>query len=378
MWRLAILLLLCGQVRLGAQAHSPLEAAAEDIVLADGRYHVRGAPQSAVTLAEIAAAAYSDELPEGVAPGLEATEFWSPPQLVYPFGAHVAVVEVDRETGRVRVRDYVAVDDCGPRLNPMLVAGQVHGGLAQGIAQALWEHLVFGPDGQLLTGSLMDYALPHADDLPAFTVAETVTPSPINPLGAKGIGEAATIGYWDADGENPELAARLGQTGGPVTGRANVDADQRPHGGSYGVHIVDVEVDPETGKVTLLRCTALQDVGRAIHPGQIEGQMKGGTVQGIGWALFEGYQYGADGSLRNANLLDYKLPTALDVPAVEPEIVEVPDPTHPFGVRGAGETPILPPPAAIANAIYRAVGVRLEALPMTPAHILERMGVIEG
>jgi len=175
-----------------------------------------------------------------------------------------------------------------------------------------------------------------------------------------------------------ELAARLGQTGGPVTGRANVDADQRPHGGSYGVHIVDVEVDPETGKVTLLRCTALQDVGRAIHPGQIEGQMKGGTVQGIGWALFEGYQYGADGSLRNANLLDYKLPTALDVPAVEPEIVEVPDPTHPFGVRGAGETPILPPPAAIANAIYRAVGVRLEALPMTPAHILERMGVIEG
>jgi carbon-monoxide dehydrogenase large subunit len=175
-----------------------LEAAAEDIVLADGRYHVRGAPQSAVTLAEIAAAAYSDELPEGVAPGLEATEFWSPPQLVYPFGAHVAVVEVDRETGRVRVRDYVAVDDCGPRLNPMLVAGQVHGGLAQGIAQALWEHLVFGPDGQLLTGSLMDYALPHADDLPAFTVAETVTPSPINPLGAKGIGEAATIGSTPA------------------------------------------------------------------------------------------------------------------------------------------------------------------------------------
>jgi len=179
-------------------AASILEAAADDVVLADGRYQVRGAPQSAVTLAQIAEKAYSASLPDGVESGLEATDFFRPPQLVYPFGAHVAVVEIDRETGRARVRDYVSVDDCGVRISPMIVAGQVHGGLAQGIAQALLEALVFGEDGQLLTGSLMDYAVPKADDLPAFTTAETVTPTPFNPLGAKGIGEAATIGSTPA------------------------------------------------------------------------------------------------------------------------------------------------------------------------------------
>ncbi|MGH7392028.1 MAG: xanthine dehydrogenase family protein molybdopterin-binding subunit [Candidatus Rokuibacteriota bacterium] len=179
-------------------AASMLEAAAPDVVLADGRYQVRGSPQSSVTLAQIAEQAYSAALKEGVESGLEATDFFRPPQLVYPFGAHVALVEVDRETGRVRVRDYVSVDDCGVRVSPMIVAGQVHGGLAQGIAQALLEALVFGEDGQLLTGSLMDYAVPHADDLPSFTLAETVTPTPFNPLGAKGIGEAATIGSTPA------------------------------------------------------------------------------------------------------------------------------------------------------------------------------------
>src|SRR3989442_6409074 len=175
-----------------------LEAAPEDIVLADGRYGVRGAPASALTLAAIAAHAYGNALPEGVEAGLEATDFFRPPQLVYPFGAHVAVVEVDRETGHVRVRDFVAVDDCGVRISPMIVAGQVHGGLGQRIAQALLETLVYGEDGQLLTGSLMDYAVPHADDLPSFTTSETVTPTPFNPLGAKGIGEAATIGSTPA------------------------------------------------------------------------------------------------------------------------------------------------------------------------------------
>jgi carbon-monoxide dehydrogenase large subunit len=175
-----------------------LEAAAEDIVVADGGYRVRGAPGSAITLGQIAARAYAAGLPAGMDNGLEATDFFSPPQLVYPFGAHVAVVEVDRETGRVRLRDFVSVDDCGVRISPMIVAGQVHGGLAQGIAQALVEHLVHGEDGQLLTGSLMDYAVPHAEDLPSFTTAETVTPTPFNPLGAKGIGEAATIGSTPA------------------------------------------------------------------------------------------------------------------------------------------------------------------------------------
>ena len=175
-----------------------MEAAAEDIVVEPGGYRVRGAPGSAVTLAQIAAKAYGAGLPTGMDNGLEATDFFSPPQLVYPFGAHVAVVEVDRETGHVRLRDFIAVDDCGVRISPMIVAGQVHGGLAQGIAQALVENLVHDEDGQLLTGSLMDYAVPHAEDLPSFTLAETVTPTPFNPLGAKGIGEAATIGSTPA------------------------------------------------------------------------------------------------------------------------------------------------------------------------------------
>src|SRR5215475_7830459 len=175
-----------------------LEAAADDVVFEAGKYQVRGTPAKALTMADIAPKAYAEGLPEGLDYGLEATEFFRPPQLVYPFGAHVAVVEIDRETGQVSVRDFVSVDDCGVRISPLLVAGQVHGGLAQGIAQALYEEMIYGADGQLITGSLMDYAVPHAGDLPMFTTDETVTPTPFNPMGAKGIGEAATIGSTPA------------------------------------------------------------------------------------------------------------------------------------------------------------------------------------
>jgi carbon-monoxide dehydrogenase large subunit len=175
-----------------------LEAAPDDVVFENGRYQVKGSPATALTIAQIAARAYGEGLPDGIESGLEATEFFRPPQLVYPFGAHVAVVEIDRDTGRTRVRDFVSVDDCGVRISPLLVAGQVHGGLAQGIAQALMEEVVYGPDGQLITGSLMDYAVPHAEDLPSFTTEQTVTPTPFNPMGAKGIGEAATIGSTPA------------------------------------------------------------------------------------------------------------------------------------------------------------------------------------
>jgi carbon-monoxide dehydrogenase large subunit len=175
-----------------------LEAGADDVVLADGRYQVKGVPARSLTLAQIAGQAYGEGLPAGIESGLEATDFWRPAQLIYPFGAHVAVVEVDRETGVVGMRAYYSVDDCGPRISPMLVTGQVHGGLAQGIAQALHEHLVYGEDGQLVTGSLMDYAVPRADDLPSFVTDQTVTPTPVNPMGAKGIGEAATIGSTPA------------------------------------------------------------------------------------------------------------------------------------------------------------------------------------
>jgi carbon-monoxide dehydrogenase large subunit len=179
-------------------AASMLEAAFEDIVLESGRYQVKGTPTKALGLAEIAAMAHGETLAPGLQHGLEASDFFRPPQLVYPFGAHIAVVEVDRDSGAVRLRDYVSVDDCGVRISPTLVSGQVHGGLAQGIAQALWEELVYAPDGQLTTGSLMDYAVPRADDFPPFRDDSTVTPTPFNPLGAKGIGEAATIGSTPA------------------------------------------------------------------------------------------------------------------------------------------------------------------------------------
>jgi carbon-monoxide dehydrogenase large subunit len=175
-----------------------LEAAPEDIVFEQGKYQVKGVPDRALTLNEIAEKAYTDSLPDEIDPGLEATGFFKPQELIYPFGAHVAVVEVETETGIVTVRDYFSVDDCGPRISPMLVAGQVHGGLAQGIAQSLLEEVVYDERGQLLSGSLMDYAIPRADDLPSFTLGKTETPTPLNPLGAKGIGEAATIGSTPA------------------------------------------------------------------------------------------------------------------------------------------------------------------------------------
>src|SRR6266478_2108655 len=186
------------QVKARRLAAHMLEAAPDDVVFTDGRYQVKGVPDKALTLDAIAARAYGEGLPDGIESGLESTEFFRPPNLVYPFGAHVAVVEADRETGRITVRDFISVDDCGVRISPILVAGQVHGGLAQGIAQALLEELVYSPDGQLVTGSLMDYALPHADDLPSFHTDQTVTPTPRNPMGAKGIGEAATIGATPA------------------------------------------------------------------------------------------------------------------------------------------------------------------------------------
>ena len=170
------------------------------------------------------------------------------------------------------------------------------------------------------------------------------------------------------------LAALLPDTGNTVIGVANVDIQD--WGVSFGTHIADVEVDPETGKVTLLRYTVVQDVGKAINPVQVEGQLQGGATQGIGWALFEGYDYNDQGQMRNANLLDYKLPTALDLPPIDTVLVEVPYPGHPFGARGVGEVPIMPPPAAIAEAIYHAVGARVTTLPMTPAHILEALGVL--
>ncbi|MDZ7729522.1 MAG: xanthine dehydrogenase family protein molybdopterin-binding subunit [Dehalococcoidia bacterium] len=168
-----------------------------------------------------------------------------------------------------------------------------------------------------------------------------------------------------------EMAAQQARTGGPLQGKASLVA--RGVGGAFGTHIVDVEVDPDTGKVDILRYTIVQDVGTAIHPSYVEGQMQGGVVQGIGWALNEEYVYDDEGKLVNASLLDYRMPTSLDVPNIETNIVEVPNPGHPYGVRGVGEVPIVPPLAAIANAIFEATGHRFYDLPMSPRRITEEL-----
>lgn len=173
-----------------------------------------------------------------------------------------------------------------------------------------------------------------------------------------------------------ELAAQLNNLGGPLTVSTTVFPDG--FGPSFATHIVDVEVDPETGKVDVLRYTATQDVGTAIHRQAVEGQIQGGVVQGIGWAITEAYVYGEEGRLLNANFLDYRIPTCLDVPMIVPVLVEVPNPGHPFGVRGVGEVPIVPPPAAIANALYQAVGVRMNVLPMSPTHVLQALWAKEA
>ena len=171
-----------------------LEASPEDIVYEDGQLFVQGAPAEAKSFQEVALAAYwYDGLPEGVEPGLEATSIYDPENFTWPFGTHICTVEVDADTGDVSVLRYVAVDDVGNVINPMIVEGMVHGGVAQGIGQALWEEGVYDDDGQLITGSMLDYAVPQAASLPAFETARTVTPSPTNPLGVKGAGETGTI-----------------------------------------------------------------------------------------------------------------------------------------------------------------------------------------
>jgi carbon-monoxide dehydrogenase large subunit len=199
-----------------------LEAAPADVVLENGRFQVRGAPQRVITWQEVIAAAYSGELPAELGGGLESREDLKGTGTLFPFGTHVAVVEVDPETGRVRLLKYVSIDDSGLIVNPLLAQGQVHGGLAQGIGQALLERAVHDEQGQLLSGSLMDYAIPKPDDLIAFENDHTRTPSPRTPLGVKGIGESATIGST------------------PAIANAVMDA-LRP----FGVEHLDIPLTPE-------------------------------------------------------------------------------------------------------------------------------------
>ena len=199
-----------------------LEAAVEDIELSEGKYHVRGVPDRGLTLAEVAELAYGGSLPDEIDAGLETTDFFRPADETFPFGTHIAVVEVFPETGQVEILRYVSVDDCGKIISPMLVTGQVHGGLAQGIGQALLEEMDYDEGGELVTGTLNDYAVPKAIQLPAFETYHTETLTNLNPLGAKGIGEAATIGAT------------------PTTANAVIDALA-----PWGIHHLDIPLTPE-------------------------------------------------------------------------------------------------------------------------------------
>jgi len=220
-----------------------------------------------------------------------------------------------------------------------------------------------------------------ATGIACITVAEKVI--------AKMIERAA--GIWETDNSNvrfdagvfsnsnnklqaltfKQLAAKLDSTGGLLSDQASVS----PQGVGFqlAAYLVDVEVDTQTGKVSILRSTIFQDAGKAVHPDYVAGQMQGGVVQGLGWALNEAYIYRADGTLANTSFLDYRMPTALDQPMTETVILETPNPGHPYGVRGVGEVSIVNPPAAVANAIYNAVGIRMDSLPMSPTAVLEKL-----
>jgi CO/xanthine dehydrogenase Mo-binding subunit len=180
-----------------------------------------------------------------------------------------------------------------------------------------------------------------------------------------GDGDARTLTVAD-------LAAKMAHTGGPIIGRATLNAPMA--GPAFGVHICDLDVDPETGRSVVARYTAVQDAGKAVHPSFVEGQMQGGVAQGVGWALNEEYVFDRDGAMQNAGFLDYRMPVASDLPMIDTVIVEVSNPLHPYGVRGVGEVPIVPPLAAVANAMYDATGVRFAELPLSPSRVLARLG----
>ncbi len=196
-----------------------LEASPSDVTLENGSFSVAGSPQKSVAFADVAATAnLSNTLAPGIEPGLETTVFFEPDACVFPFGTHICVVEIDKETGEAEIKRFVAVDDCGRQLNPMLVQGQVHGGIAQGVGQALIEGVEYAEDGQLLTATLMDYAMPLASELPHFELDHTITLTTVNPLGVKGVGEAGTIG------STPAVAAAIAD----AMGVAHIDMPYKP------------------------------------------------------------------------------------------------------------------------------------------------------
>jgi carbon-monoxide dehydrogenase large subunit len=176
-------------------AGAMLEAHEDDLVFENGHIFVKGSPATGKSFSDVAAFAYRPvPLPEGLEPGLSEEAFFEPSNNTYPFGCHISMLEIDRETGEPTLLKFICVDDAGHLINPLIVEGQIHGGLAQGIGQAMIEEVLYDDDGQLVTGSFMDYAIPRATDFPRFELDNTVTPTPVNPLGAKGVGEAGTLG----------------------------------------------------------------------------------------------------------------------------------------------------------------------------------------
>jgi aerobic carbon-monoxide dehydrogenase large subunit len=198
-----------------------LEVSEDDLVWEPGKFSVKGAPQKSKTIQEVAFAAYTNH-PQGMEAGLEAVNYYDPPNLTYPFGSYIAVVDIDRGTGAVALRRFVAVDDCGNIINPMIVEGQVHGGLTMGMAPALFEEISYDDAGNIQGGSFMDYLVPTAMETPSWETDKTVTPSPHHPLGAKGVGESATVGAPPAI--------------------ANAVVDALAH---LGVRHVDIPITPE-------------------------------------------------------------------------------------------------------------------------------------
>jgi len=172
-----------------------------------------------------------------------------------------------------------------------------------------------------------------------------------------------------------DIARKAHRTGGPLLGRASLNAQGA--GAGFAINFADLRVDRETGKVDVLSYTAIQDAGKAIHPAYVEGQLQGGAVQGLGWALNEEYIYDADGVLENAGFLDYRIPVASDMPMIDTQIIEVANPSHPYGVRGVGETPIVAPLAVAANAVRAATGVRIRDLPLSPPKVLAALSNAE-
>jgi carbon-monoxide dehydrogenase large subunit len=209
------------EAKLRRIAASMLDASEEDLRFVDGRVEPVDAPARGVALAEVAMRAYMAP-PPGEQPGLEAQHYYQGEGTTYPFGTYLCMVEVDRDTGQVQILRFDGVDDCGPVINPLIVAGQVHGGIAQGLGQALYEEVVYDEHGQLLSGTFMDYAMPTADRMPHLNIGHTVTPSPINPMGIKGVGEAGTIG------STPAIANAVMDALAPL-GIRHIDLPLTPH-----------------------------------------------------------------------------------------------------------------------------------------------------